>query len=154
MQLIRDLIEVGVNVTVSRKKRTFKRRPSQNSQRAGSARKLLHYVLIRATWPHLCFANNKRESPVSQKSSTLPRSMGYRRRFRAFAENSLQFAFGSSGFRLESIAHILTVERFRYNSFAAAQSLKRYLVWPHLENFLQEKTTVFCFRPQNILCVS
>ncbi len=55
----RDLIEVGVNVTVSRKKRNFRRRLSQYAQRAGSARKLLQCVLNRAMWPHLCFGNRK-----------------------------------------------------------------------------------------------
>ncbi len=45
----RDLIEVGVNVTVFRKKRNFKRRPSQYAQRAGSTRELLQRVLIQAT---------------------------------------------------------------------------------------------------------
>jgi hypothetical protein len=47
--------------------------------------------------------------------------------FLTFAENSLQFVFVSSGFGIESIAHILTVENFRYNSFGSAQSLQRYL---------------------------
>ncbi len=73
----RDLIEVGVNVTVSREKRNFNRSPSQYAQRAGSARKLLQCVLIRATWLHLGFGiiiNAK--VPFGQKSSILPRRYG------------------------------------------------------------------------------
>jgi hypothetical protein len=43
----RDLIEVVINVTASRKK--IKKRPSQYALRAGSARQLLQCVLIWAT---------------------------------------------------------------------------------------------------------
>ncbi len=62
----RDFTEVGINVTVSRKKGNFKRRPSQYAQRAGSARKLLQCVLIRATWPHLCSVIITRKSRLAE----------------------------------------------------------------------------------------
>ncbi len=109
------MIKVGVNlnVTVSRKKKKFKRRPSQYAQRAGSARKILHCVLIRATWPNLCFGINNKKVPSCRNYWFCHAGMGYYLCFRTFAENSLHFSFVSPGFELGPIAHILTVENFQ-----------------------------------------
>jgi hypothetical protein len=82
----RDLIKVGVNVTASRKKRNFKRRPSQCAERVGSARKLLQCVQIRATWPHLYFCDNNAKVPSGRNHRFCHAGKSYRQSLCTFAK--------------------------------------------------------------------
>ncbi len=136
-------------------KRNIKRSPSRYAQRAGTARKLLQCVLIRATWLHLCFGIIlTQKSRLVRNHRFCHAGKGYCRRFTHFRRkfNSVYICFIRIRIRIDR-RHCYRW-KIRYNSFASAQSLQRYLAWPHLETFLQEKTTIFCFRPQKTLCVS
>ncbi len=101
----------------------------QYAQRACSAWTLLQCVLFRATWPHLFFGNAK--VPSGRNYWFCHAGMVYCRRFRSFAENSLQFSFVSSGFGLASSSHILTVEVV-FARTHSHQSSRFKDIWPDL----------------------
>ncbi len=85
----------GGNRDSLRKKRNLRGRPSQYAQRAGSARELLQCVVALCTNSSyvtaFVFRYYWRKSPVSQKSSILPRRYGLLPAFRHFRHNFTSF---------------------------------------------------------------
>ncbi len=133
---VRDLIKVGVNVTVSRNKRNLKRLTSQYAQRAGLgrlARKLLQCVIFRAAWSHLYFSNNDAKVQSGRNHWFCHADMVYCRRFSSFAENSIHFSFVSSWFGLESIVTFLPLNLFALtHSPWSSCSKDIWRFWPDL----------------------
>ena len=143
-----ESIEVGVDVSVSRKQNPSASVPVTGRGGAGPSVRLLHCVQSGsiAVFSNLCFAfYNTDLARLTKIDTRCHANVGYRRCFHHSTEISLHFSFLSSPFELESTPHLHFALIFWYRRFDSVQWVQIKVASLDLLCFLKGKTVDIVF---------
>ena len=143
-----ELIHVGVNVTVSRKKKQSASVRLTGRGGAGPSVRLLHCVQSGsiAVFSNLCFAfYNTDLARLTKIDARCHADVVYRCYFLQSTEFSLHFSFLSSPFELESTPHLHFAVIFWYRRFDSVQWVQIKVASLDLLCFLKGKTVGIVF---------